>query len=440
MSEPVSPSRGLYHAIWRWHFYAGLFVIPFVLVLALSGAVYLFQPQVDRWEERAFDGLPAPEVEPHRQVASALLANSGSTFLDYRVPQASGDAALVRVARADGEVREVFVSPGGEVLGQLDPDARIMALVKRVHSQLLVGTVGNRLVELAACWAIVMILSGLFLWWPRGRGLAGVAWPRLSLGKRAFWRDLHAVTGFWISLLALVLLISGLPWAGVWGPAFTAVRAEMGWVKGAPQWEVDGAKPARGDEHNHHTGAIGEDRAFDPAALDRMVTKVTEERLAFPVIVTPPGMPGRFGAPGVDGWTIRSDAANVPLQRTIRYDANGQHELSREDFPGRHPIDRAVGYGIAWHTGQLFGWINQLIGVLTALGLVTVAASGFVMWLRRKPAGCFGAPAPVALPRKAYGALVLLGVLLPMFGASLLALLAIDRIVMTLRRAPAPTS
>ncbi|HTM95387.1 MAG TPA: PepSY-associated TM helix domain-containing protein, partial [Croceibacterium sp.] len=54
---------GLYATIWRWHFYAGLFVIPFILTLALSGATYLFKPQIDRWEERAFDGMPGGQVE-----------------------------------------------------------------------------------------------------------------------------------------------------------------------------------------------------------------------------------------------------------------------------------------------------------------------------------------------------------------------------------------
>src|SRR3546814_4622066 len=61
-----------------------------------------------------------------------------------------------------------------------------------------------------------MILTGLYLWWPRGRGLAGVVWPRLSLGGRAALRDLHAVTGFWVSGLALILLATALPWTDVW--------------------------------------------------------------------------------------------------------------------------------------------------------------------------------------------------------------------------------
>lgn len=436
-------SGRLYGTIWRWHFYAGLFVIPFIVTLALSGATYLFKPQIDRWDERAFDGVPGAQVEPHRQVGAALAEHSGSMFLDYRLPERRGDAGLVRVALPEGAVREVFVSPSGAVVGELDPDRRIMAVVKRIHSQLLIGEVGNRLVELAACWAIVMILSGLYLWWPRDRVAAGVVWPRLGLGKRAFWRDLHAVTGFWVSSLALVLLISGLPWAGVWGPAFATVRAELGWVRGAPSWEIDNAQAVGTNEQEHHHQGMAMAMPgmimapFDTQAFDRMVARAAAEKLVFPAIVTPPGAPGRFDAPGVNGWTMRSDAADVPLQTTVRYDASGRVELSRERFADSHPIDRAIGYGIAWHTGQLFGWVNQLVGVLTALGLVTMAVSGFVMWRRRKPVSA--PPKQGSTPKTVIGALIVFGLLLPMFGASLLVLLVIDRIVIAVRKARAPT-
>jgi uncharacterized iron-regulated membrane protein len=37
----------LYRTLWRWHFYAGLFVIPFILLLSVSGSLFLFKPQID---------------------------------------------------------------------------------------------------------------------------------------------------------------------------------------------------------------------------------------------------------------------------------------------------------------------------------------------------------------------------------------------------------
>ena len=41
--------------------------------------------------------------------------------------------------------------------------------------------------------------------------------PNLKARGRALWKSLHVVVGFWMSLLLVVFLISGLSWAGVWG-------------------------------------------------------------------------------------------------------------------------------------------------------------------------------------------------------------------------------
>jgi uncharacterized iron-regulated membrane protein len=107
-------------------------------------------------------------------------------------------------------------------------------------------------------------------------------------------------------------------------------------------------------------------------------------------------------------------------------------QTSRETFADKHVIDQVVGYGVAWHEGQLFGWFNQLIGVVTALMLVTLSITGFVMWRRRKPDGQLGAPPAAAAPAKLKGvaALILaLAVFLPLLAASLLAMWLIELLI-----------
>ncbi|MGE4432272.1 MAG: PepSY-associated TM helix domain-containing protein [Sphingobium sp.] len=439
---PHARRQAIHATIWRWHFYAGLFVIPFVLLLAVTGAAYLFKPQVERWEERAFQNLPIERaVAPQAQLAAALAAFPGTRFDSYRLPERSGDAAMIRVAMADGAtMRDVFVSPQGEVLGSIAPGDRLMELDKRIHGQLLLGKRGSWLVELAASWAIVLVLSGLWLWWPRGRGLAGVVWPRLKGGGCFFWRDLHAVTGFWISGLALVLLVTALPWAGVWGSAFKAARAEMGWVQGTQDWTLGGEAPSSGgDSHARHDLAAMMQPRPKPASvmsgigLDDIVAKAQRENLAFPVTVSPPGAPGLFDAPGSMDWAVRSDAQNRPMRMTVTYDMGTGREASREGFADGHVIDRVVGYGIAWHEGQLFGWVNQLVGVLTAIGLIMMAVSGFILWRRRKPGDVLGAPPPANIPARMGGVAVILltlAALLPLLAASLLVLWLFERLLL----------
>lgn len=201
MSDQTASRATLYRQLWRWHFYAGLLVIPFVLFLSVTGAIYLFKPQLDRWQEAGWHDLPHQSaVSPDAQLAIALAAVPGARFHHYRLPDAPGDAAVFHVALPAGGMRDIAVAPDGHLIAVVDPDLRISAVVSRLHGSLLLGTPGSLIVETAASWAILLILTGLYLWWPRGRGPAGVVWPRTGLGQRVFWRDLHTVTGFWVGV------------------------------------------------------------------------------------------------------------------------------------------------------------------------------------------------------------------------------------------------
>jgi len=424
----------LYRTIWRWHFYAGLFVIPFILILSVTGAAYLFKPELDRWEERSWRGLPsAGAVDAAARVAAARADFPGANFHYYRIPEAPGDAAIIRLGLTNGTMRDVAVSPQGRVIGSADPERRISAWLSRIHGSLLIGRTGGLLVELAASWAIVMILTGLTLWWPRGRGAAGVIWPRLSLGGRTALRDLHAVTGFWVSGLALVLLFTALPWTDVWASGFRAVRAEMGWLSGVQDWKGGAADEHAAHDHGAMVMADHSGEAAPAVPLARIVEHARAEHMPPPAIVQPPGAPNLFGPPNGDTWTLTTQTQNRPLVRKVSYDPITGADVARSGFADKHVIDRAVNIGIAWHEGQLFGRINQLIGVATALALFTLAVSGFLMWRRRKPGDALGAPPRPRDPARlrAVAAIVLaLAAFLPLLAASLILLWIVERLVL----------
>jgi uncharacterized iron-regulated membrane protein len=78
----LEKSRGLdYRTVWRWHFYAGLFCIPFVLWLSVTGTIFLFHPQIQHWLDRPYDHLSITQPETaNAQVKAALAAVPGSTW------------------------------------------------------------------------------------------------------------------------------------------------------------------------------------------------------------------------------------------------------------------------------------------------------------------------------------------------------------------------
>lgn len=423
------PGSRWYNAVWRWHFYAGMLCVPFVLWLAITGSIYAWRPQIETWLDRPYDSRPpaATRASPEAIAAAAVRAVPGSRLHKYELPQSDRSAVRVLVGTNSGD-RRVYVDPYRlKVLSVVTEDERPMQIVSHLHGELLAGALGSYIVEIAACWTLVMILTGLYLWWPRGpKGLAGVLYPRLSSGRRLFWRDLHAVTGIWVSLLALFVIATGLPWAKAWGSYFKEIRTVTGTLDGPVDWTIGGRKPSDDPMLGEHAGHMGMTMAHHstrPGELNRAVAAATRLGFAPPVLVSPPGQEPR-------GWTVASDAADRPLRAQAVVDGATGAVLARKDFGQRHWIDRAVGYGIATHEGQLFGIANQLLITLGALMLMTLSVSGAISWWRRRPSGRLGAPLPLSQPHF-HGALIAviiaLGLAMPLFGASLLGVLALER-------------
>jgi len=94
--------RGLtYNAVWRWHFYAGLFCIPFAIWLSITGSIYLFKPQIESWLDSAYDTLTitGQRATPKAQVEAALAAVPGSLLNAYEMPLTGNSAVRIDQAR-----------------------------------------------------------------------------------------------------------------------------------------------------------------------------------------------------------------------------------------------------------------------------------------------------------------------------------------------------
>jgi uncharacterized iron-regulated membrane protein len=406
-----------YRALWRWHFHAGLFCIPFVIVLALTGSIYLFKPQIDAFADRGVDSLKitGARASGEAQIAAAIASLPGSKLFVYEVPRERDDAVRVHLYSPDGTGRIVYVHPETlAILKTVPHTRRLTEIVRTIHGELLAGRTGSILVELAASWAIVMLITGLYLWWPReGRGLAGVLYPRLGEGRRVFWRDLHAVTGIGVSAFALFLLITALPWTTVWGAGLKQVR-ELANPAAKQDWSQN-----RAEEHAEHQRAVDAVAVSTPLTLDQVVARITPLHLEPPVRVYLPNERTPY-------WRARAETQNRPLVRELELDARTGAILKNDGFDRKPALDRVIGIGIAAHEGQLFGLANQLLGLATALGLITLCVSSVIMWWRRRPGGSLGIPAPavegffISTPLKVL--IVCIGILLPVLGASLLIL------------------
>lgn len=438
-------TKGLdYRSVWRWHFYAGVFCIPFVLWLSFTGTIFLFKPQIERYIDRPYEHLVIDgRATADRQVQAALAAVPGSVLDSYQLPDSSTAAAQILVDKGSQQFR-VYLNPETlQVLHIANEDMRLENVVFRLHGELLLGNFGSAIVELAASWAVVMVLTGLFLWWPRNAtGLGGVLYPRLHQGGRMFWRDIHAISGIYVSLLVLFLLFTGLPWAKSWGSYLKAWRhlvsdhtVHQDWTTSTS--ELLAARTARGRAARGSVAEMGSGNMAGMSGmshmyghhmaptylgpggykpLDQMVSTVAALNLADPVLISPPMRSG-------GDWTAKSNTDDRPLRVDLLLDPSTGAILKQTDFQSRPWLDRVIGTGIAAHEGRLFGVANQLISLFTVTGLETLCISALVMWWRRRPEGVLGAPIPIRKVRFSAGlvaAMVALGIYFPFLGGSMI--------------------
>ncbi|WP_311238905.1 MULTISPECIES: PepSY domain-containing protein [unclassified Xanthomonas] len=207
-----------YRAVWRWHFYAGLLVLPFIIWLALTGAAFLYQDAIDRTVHHGLKVVPVGAARASaQQLVEVAQREHGGTLFRYTTPKRADASAEIGLVDAHGTRTVVYVDPYRvRVLGCLPEQGTLAWTIRRLHSLELIGPFAQGLIEMAAGWAIVLVLTGVYLWWPRGRR-GGVVNVRGTPTRRLFWRDLHAVTGAGVGTILLFLALTGMPWSWLWG-------------------------------------------------------------------------------------------------------------------------------------------------------------------------------------------------------------------------------
>lgn len=430
--------RGFYRSVWRWHFYAGLLVMPLLLVLALTGAVYLFHEEIEDAAHAPLRFAPKRDADlPLSRLVDAARAAYPGEVTRIDVPSDPRRTAQVFVTPPRGEPLRVFVDPGSaRVHGAFVYTRTLVGFADTVHGSLMLGRIGDALVELAACWALLLIATGAYLWWPRAGGWRRALWPDWRARGRGFWRGLHSSVGAWTAALIVFLILTGLPWAGVWGGLLRAGLQPLGLgypaehrhhaaaaprvgqaVSDAPWTLRDAPLPASHAHHRAHGGArdIGIDAVARTLAAHGLRA---DYRLSLP-----------RGGDGVYTAVVYPDRPQG--QRTVHIDRYRGAVVGDTGFADYGLGAQAVELGVQLHMGRYFGRANQLAMLLPCIGIVALSVSGAWMWWTRRPRGRLGAPpAPAPARLRTVAAIaVACGVAFPLLGASLLLVYAIDRLL-----------
>jgi uncharacterized iron-regulated membrane protein len=440
----ISPPVGRRPLGWRplvvrLHFYAGVLVAPFILVAAITGALYAIAPTLERF---VYDDVlfvdPGSEALPlSEQAAAARNAFPQLEMSGLRPPVSPTDSTRINFtdpSLGDDELRAVFVDPyTGRVLGDEITWFGYLPLstwLDGLHRHLNLGEPGRVYSELAASWLWVVALGGVYLWIAKARNerRRGRAGRLLTVDRSAEGRsrtlNWHGATGIWLLAGLLFLSATGITWSTYAGAHVSDLRAALNWER--PQLDTASA-------HGDHGGAAASSADFGSTDYNAIIDAAGRAGVHAPLELTLPTAPGEaVNLTEIDEpYRLTTDAAAVdPSSLAV---TNKIHYWS--DYS---TVAKLADWGIRMHMGFLFGWLNQLLLFGAALALVTVIVRGYRMWWQRRPTRgsgwAVGRPPLRVGVRKVHpaGAVAIavvgvgVGWFLPLLGISLVGFLVVD--------------
>ncbi|GAB7071396.1 PepSY domain-containing protein [Mycobacterium hodleri] len=440
------PSRpGIRPLLLRLHFYAGVFVGPFILIAAITGLLYALIPQIDSTvfrHELTVDHVGETRLPLADQLSAVRAVHPEGAVESIRPPAEANETTQVTLAVQDvppDYARTVFVDPyTGEVRGALTTFGQWMPLrawFDELHRNLHLGAIGRNYSELAASWLWVVALSGLMLWIGR-RARTGtlrrLATPDRTVSGRRKAMSWHGALGVWVVVALLGLSVTGVTWSRYGGQSVNQIQAHLNMT--APTVDTaltaaPGADPMPAEHHHDAAMPMGDNGS---QGADVALAAAQKAGLSGPMWMYPPAEAG-------EGWKVAEKKRDWPTRYdAITVDPGTGRVTDRVNFADWPILAKLTNWAIDAHMGVLFGVLNQAVLALVAIGLIVGIILGYRMWWQRRPtrggAWAVGRP-PLrgALRQSSTPTMVLVvlvtvavGWFLPLFGLSLLAFLVVD--------------
>jgi uncharacterized iron-regulated membrane protein len=371
-------------AVGKIHLWLG-FICGLVVIVSMSAAaVFVWEEELTDWyysdyifvPEVKDEALPLDELKriaagylPGKRLNGAAVdcdPGRSYVFSTYKVAEHPGFWWMSSMEYRD----DVYVDQySGKVLGIVDERYNWIIMIRMLHQCLLINyEVGHLIVGIATLVIIVMLLTGLVLWWPRNKAALK---QRFTIKWNAKWRrinyDIHNVGGFYAYLLIFLLAVTGLVWTFDWWTdsiyRMLGDDPEKAFAKHEPpKWSTeDVAQPAR----NVLADAISRKPSWTKLFLN--FPMATKEH------------PGEYSV------FLRYDEDNA-WDESDGYYYHGQtgaiHHIRTQDQKLLGEKWRNSNYAI--HVGSIYGLPTKILACLAALFLASLPVTGFYIWLGRK--------------------------------------------------------
>ncbi|MDR7130923.1 putative iron-regulated membrane protein [Algoriphagus sp. 4150] len=364
------------------HRWIGLITGALVFVISITGCLYSFyyeiQPLV--YQDRMFVEVPADSA---RLPISTLLENA-SKAIDYKVPcmrtliPLDPDETVAFIFQElDGDAffyadymkfyKTVYMNPyTGIPVFIEDTKWEFFNVIFWMHTTLFLGyAYGNVIVTWVVILFVVMMLTGLVLWWPKRKNLKKsltFQWKSTTRWRRINY-DLHQILGFYVLVLALLSALTGLFWA--------SEKFNHG-----AQWLANGGKALSGLQLAVADSLPASSQNTLDLALASTLEAAPNTSVAMIRFVPSPA------APIIVRAYIGSEAN---FKREVYYyDKKTGQRLGVETFWEKNSGEKLAALNYDLHVGTILGMPGQIIAFLASLIIAGLSVTGPLIWYGRK--------------------------------------------------------
>lgn len=351
------------------HLILGLAIGLLFFVIALSGAIYTWEPEFSTllYKQR----VPAQDIS--FVTVSALKAKMAEEFPegDFRGVLFQGKERTANVLLyVPGSYYYAFMDPySGELVHLQDMKMGWLNTLKLLHRNLLLGDVGKKIVHWVTLLSLFMVISGLLLWWPHRKSRRTYHFTIRWKARRVQLNyDLHNVLGFYASWVAVFSILTGIFWG--FAPFQNVLKMAAG--EDEISYEVPISDVSKRTE-NHD-----------------LTIKVDSLAYAFQQIHT--DRPLRVNFPHNATEAIRIAVVD-PGHRVVQTDLYHFDQYTGQQLHGNFEgglhnnasafktLNNLV-YDI--HLGSIGGFLGRLLVCITSLILASLPITGFIIWLSKR--------------------------------------------------------
>ncbi len=190
------------------HLVAGLFAALWVVILGVTGALLVFENEIDRALNPKISYV-TPQGQPialDELVSRQLAQHPGWELVRVGLPLRADLSTRIEIGDPKThEGIELAVNRyTGEVLGDSDHANHFMDRVRQFHTRLLLGNVGSVVLWFSAVAMTMLSITGVMLWWKRKR------FAPCSAQGVVYWIDLHGAIGIYCALFAFIFAITAI--------------------------------------------------------------------------------------------------------------------------------------------------------------------------------------------------------------------------------------